>query len=163
MILAVSIALNFILFLALMGFGERFGSDSHVIERYYAGQETATDKIAVVRMDSSIVFMLKELDRAAADTAVKAVVLRINSPGGSITASDDLHQHITELRDGNALKKTSPKPIVVSMGSLAASGGYYIAMPAKTLIAERTTLTGSIGVYAAFLNVAKLAEQHGVK
>jgi protease-4 len=166
MILGVSLALNFILFLALIGFGDRFGSSSLVTERYYAGQETATEKIAVVRLDgiitdSSIGFMLKELDRAATDSSVKAVVLRINSPGGSISASDELHRRITQLRDGNPLKKTSPKPIIVSMGSLAASGGYYIAMPAKTLIAERTTLTGSIGVYAALPNVTKLSDKIG--
>src|SRR5262249_37040335 len=84
MILGVSLALNFILFLALMGFGDRFGSGSYITERHYAGQETATDKIAIVRLDgiitdSSIGFMLKQLDRAATDSAVKAVVLRINS------------------------------------------------------------------------------------
>jgi protease-4 len=105
--------------------------------------------------------MLKELDRAAGDSAVKAVVLRINSPGGSITASDELHRRIVELRDGNTAKKTPAKPIVVSMAGLAASGGYYIAMPAKTLIAERTTLTGSIGVYAALPNATKLSDKIG--
>ncbi len=92
LILGLSLALNFILLLALLGFGDSFGSESHVTERYYAGQHAAVDKIAVVRMDgvlmdSTIGFMVKELDRAASDSAVKAVVLRINSPGGSISAS----------------------------------------------------------------------------
>src|SRR5262249_14458941 len=88
--------------------------------------------------------------------------LRINSPGGSITASDNLHRRLIELRDGNPHRHTAAKPLIVSMASLAASGGYYIAMPSKTLFAERTTITGSIGVYAAFPNIADLANKHGV-
>jgi protease-4 len=105
----------------------------------------------------------KQIERAAADTSVKAVVVRINSPGGSITASDGLYRRLTELRDGNPEKHADAKPLVVSMASLAASGGYYIAMPAKLLMAERTSITGSIGVYAAFPNVTQLADKYGVR
>src|SRR5262249_62128403 len=68
-----------------------------------------------------------------------------------------------ELHDGsNIHQKGGKKPIVVSMGSLAASGGYYISMPADYLIAETTTITGSIGVYAAFPNIADFANEHGI-
>jgi protease IV len=92
------------------------------------------------------------------------VVLRIDSPGGGITASDDLHKRLTDLHNGNPTKGwTAKKPLVVSMGSLAASGGYYIAMPGNPIYAEPTTLTGSIGVYAAFPNASGLAEKYGVK
>src|SRR5207253_496443 len=137
------------------------GDGGRLTEKLYAGPATASDKVAVVRIEGVLLegltgFAQKQLDRAAADTSVKAVVLRINSPGGTITASDDLHRRITDLRDGNAPKNTAPKPVVVSMGSLAASGGYYIAMPAGTLFAERTTLTGSVGVYAALPNATEL-------
>jgi protease-4 len=105
----------------------------------------------------------RQIDAAAEDANVKAVVLRVESPGGSITASDDLHRRLTQLRDGGGEKKTSPKPnLIVSMGNVAASGGYYISMPAKTLYAERTTMTGSIGVYAAFPNISELAKTYGV-
>jgi protease-4 len=93
---------------------------------------------------------------------VKAVVVRINSPGGTITSSDDLHKRLVELRDGNADKHTPPKPLVVSMGSIAASGGYYIAMPAKTILAERTAITGSIGVYAALPDATELSKKVGL-
>src|ERR1051326_7202085 len=112
-------------------------------------------------MEGLVGFMHKQIDQAAKDDGVKAVVLRINSPGGTISASDELYYHLLELRDGSALKHTPPKPLVVSMGSIAASGGYYLAMPAKTLFAERTCLTGSIGVYAAFPNMTELSNKIG--
>ena len=108
-------------------------------------------------------YALKQIEQAAKDDRVKAVVLRINSPGGTITASDDLHRRLSQLRNGDSAKQHDPKPLVVSMASLAASGGYYIAMPAQLLMAERTTITGSIGVYASFPNVADLAEKYGVR
>src|SRR5439155_9136135 len=118
--------------------------------------------------------------RAAGDKHVKAVVVRIESPGGTITASEDLHRRLVHLREGTTPKSQppgtapNPKPLVVSMGAMAASGGYYIAMPAqsksksgeqpeKKLFAERTTITGSIGVYASFPNIAKFAKDHGIE
>jgi protease-4 len=171
LLLLGSLALNAILLIVLfVTFGEDFSGESsdHVRERFYAGNKSADDKIAVVTVDGVLMegangFAQKEIERAAKDHAVKAVVLRINSPGGSITASDDLHRRVVQLRDGNTEKKTKPKPVVVSMESVAASGGYYIAMPAQTLVAERTTITGSIGVYAALPNVTQLADKIGFK
>jgi protease-4 len=137
-------------------------------ERRYAGSSSAKDKIAVVQIDGAIMegllsYAEKQIDEAGKDDRVKAVVVRINSPGGSITASDGLHKRLSDLRDGNPDRKWKAKPLVVSMGSLAASGGYYIAMPAKHVVAERTTITGSIGVYAALPNVTDLADKWGVK
>lgn len=106
----------------------------------------------------------KQIDKAAKDPDVKAVVVRINSPGGTITASDEIHRRLSELRDGNSPRySSSAKPLIISMGPMAASGGYYIAMPGKYIFAEKTTITGSIGVYAEFLNVAELGEKYGVK
>jgi protease-4 len=142
--------------------------DATLREHVQSGSKTSANKIAVVHIEGVILegmlgYAHKQIDAAAKDAAVKAVVLRINSPGGSITASDDLHRRLCELRDGSAAKRTTGKPIVVSMASLAASGGYYIAMPAKHLVAERTTITGSIGVYASFPNISELATKYGVK
>jgi protease-4 len=137
-------------------------------ELYHSGTRQARDKIAVVRIDGIILegmtsYFRRQIVEASEDDHVKAVVVRINSPGGSITASDDLYRRLKALRDGDSVKGTNPKPIVVSMASLAASGGYYIAMPANHLIAERTTITGSIGVYAAFPNISQLADDWGVR
>lgn len=76
------------------------------------------------------------------DADIKAVVLRVNSPGGTVAASDEIYQMVKEIQD------TIKKPVVVSMGGVAASGGYYISAPARTIVAEPTTITGSIGVIA---------------
>ena len=156
------------MFLAVVGShaGGDIGDSSSVTEKLHSGKKSAKEKIAIVHLDGVIAeglldFVHKEIEHAASDDHVKAVVLRINSPGGSITASDDLYQRLMELRDGTNDKSTSPKPLVVSMGALAASGGYYVAMPAKSVFAERTTLTGSIGVYASFLNIKGLSKQYG--
>lgn len=163
--ITVSLGINLLVLIALLSAGKTI---SHLGETdYLTAKKTARDKIAVIHMDGVIMeglmeYPRKQIEQAAEDESVKAVVLRINSPGGSITASDDLYKRLGELSAGNPIKNALPKPIVVSMASVAASGGYYIAMPAKHIVAERTTITGSIGVYASFPNVAKLAEKYGV-
>lgn len=141
-----------------------------LVERHYSGDADAADKVAVVRitgvlMDGTIGHALRQIERAAKDPAVKAVVVRINSPGGTITASEDLHRALTELRDNThpRFAGTGPKPLIASMGDMAASGGYYVAMPARTVLAEPTTITGSIGVFAALPNVSEFARDNGVK
>jgi protease-4 len=143
-------------------------TDQALAEKFHSGNTGAKDKIAIVHIDGPLLegflnYPHKEIEASAKDKSVKAVVLRINSPGGSITASDDLHRRLVELRDGNPRKNLSGKPLVVSMASLAASGGYYISMPARVLVAERTTLTGSIGVFAAFPNFAEMGRKYGFK
>ncbi len=137
-------------------------------ETVYAGSATSKDKIAIIRIDGVIMEGLlnyphKQIEQAVEDEHVKAVVLRINSPGGSITASDDIHRRIVSLRDGTTPgKNAARKPLIVSMGSLAASGGYYISAPAQTIVAERTTMTGSIGVYSSFPNASVFLNEHKV-
>src|SRR5262249_54005966 len=170
-VFTVSLGLNILVFLAigtLFWWGPGLGTESTLRERYHSGKKDARDKIAVVHVEGVILegmtsYARKQIEAAAVDEHVKAVVVRINSPGGSISASDDLYRRLGLLRDGDPEKKTTGKPLVASMASLAASGGYYIAMPAKHLVAERTTITGSIGVYASFPNVSELAQKWGVK
>ena len=96
-----------------------------------------------------------QLRRLRLDRDVKAVVLRINSPGGSATASEII------LREVRLLKEAG-KPVVVSMGNVAASGGYWIASLANTIVAEPTTITGSIGVFSLFLNLEDLGDKVGI-
>jgi protease-4 len=163
LLLACSIAFNFFAFAALVP----HESDT-VNEKFYSGDRESKNKVAIVEIDGVIMegmtgFARKEIDKAAADDEVKAVVLRVNSPGGTITASDDLHRRLIELRDGNREKKHAAKPLVVSMASLAASGAYYISMTSHDLLAEPTTLTGSIGVYAALPNITELGQKIGFK
>lgn len=91
---------------------------------------------------------VKAVRDAAEDESVKAVVLRVNSPGGSALASDIMYRELMKLK--------SKKPLVISMGNYAASGGYYIAAPGDVIIASKNTLTGSIGVFGLVMNTQKL-------
>ncbi len=99
--------------------------------------------------------IVREIRAAAKDSDIKAVLLRINSPGGSAAASQVIHREVRKLRD--------KKPVVVSMGDVAASGGYYIASGATTIVASPATMTGSIGVITEAINYSGLAEKYGVK
>jgi len=95
--------------------------------------------------------LVKELKKLQSDETIKAVVLRINSQGGSAYVSEQIWRQVVELR-----KK---KPVVVSMGNVAASGGYYIACAANKIVAEENTLTGSIGIFGLFPNTSGLFEK----
>jgi protease-4 len=97
------------------------------------------------------------LGEVEADPAVKAIVLEINTPGGGVTASDQIYDRVMRLRSERKL------PVVVSMGALATSGGYYIACAADQIVAQRTTWTGNIGVLLPRYNFSKLANQYGVE
>lgn len=92
------------------------------------------------------------LQQAEGDPAVKAIVLRVDSPGGGVVGSDEIHQQMLAMT----------KPVVVSMGELAASGGYFISAPADEIFANRNTLTGSIGVISQFIHLEKFLEENGV-
>ncbi len=107
------------------------------------------------RSDNSINQSLAtELRRAAKDDDIKAVVMRVNSPGGSAFVSDVIWKQVVELK-----KK---KPIVVSMGDMAASGGYYISCASDYIFAEPMTLTGSIGIFGMFPNLKGVAQKIGI-
>jgi protease-4 len=128
--------------------------------------KSGTDKIAVVFAQGEILYgeggpdvigqgiINKALIKAREDKNVKAIVLRVNSPGGSALTSDII------WREVELAKKV--KPVVVSMGNIAASGGYYIAVGANKIFAEPTTITGSIGVFGMVPNISELAKDIGV-
>jgi protease-4 len=99
--------------------------------------------------------MARQLRELRLDDDVKAVVLRVNSPGGSATASDVIQREVI-------LMKQAKKPIIISMGNVAASGGYWIATYGDRIFAEPNTITGSIGVFGRLLNVQRLANQNGI-
>lgn len=102
-------------------------------------------------------FIRDQFERAESRPDVKAVILRINSPGGEVLASDQIYDLITEFQ------KNSKKPVVAAMGSLAASGGYYVAAPCQWIIADEMTITGSIGVILGTFNVRGLLDKVGVQ
>jgi len=126
----------------------------------------SSDRIALVYAQGSILYgegsptimgqetMNKALQSAREDRNVKAVVLRINSPGGSALTSDLIWREVE--------KTAKEKPVVVSISDVAASGGYYIATPATYIFAQPTSITGSIGVFGTLPNASELAEQWGV-
>lgn len=95
--------------------------------------------------------VIKDLEKLANDDDVKAVVLRVNSPGGSAYASEQIWHQLMNIKE--------KKPLVVSMGGYAASGGYYISCPADWIVAEPTTITGSIGIFGMFFNGNELLEK----
>lgn len=96
----------------------------------------------------------RELRKLRKDDDVKAVVLRVNSPGGSAVAAEIIEREIRLIGE--------EKPVVVSMGGVAASGGYWISSHAETIFAEKSTITGSIGVFGFYPNLEELANEHGV-
>ena len=172
LVLLLSVLVNLAFVLGYVGvINDPLSDDPNSVEEhFYLGDARAADKIAIVRVsgvisESGIAFPVRQLRAAATDRHVKAVVLRIDSPGGTVSASEELYQCIVNVRDntGRRFPGTAPKPVSVSMGALAASGGYYIAAAGHPIVAERVTITGSIGVFAALPNVADMAHKNGVK
>jgi protease-4 len=131
------------------------------------GARLVSDRIALISMrglisgsipgsvsDSMVEDMRLALEQARDDNRVKAIVLEIDSPGGEVTAADEIYNAVTKAR--------ARKPVVVYMDSLAASGGYYVACGGKYLMANETTITGSIGVIIQTLNYEQLLNKIGL-
>ena len=129
----------------------------------------AADKIAVIEVNGIITdgiidqsgfnmvdVIRAQLKRAEEDDRVKAVILKVDSPGGEVMAADQIHNEIVDFQT------RSRKPVVASMGSLAASGGYYISAPCRWIIANELTITGSIGVIMSSWNYRGLMDKVGV-
>ena len=129
----------------------------------------ARSKIAVVTVDgiitdnarnqtgNNMVDVIKaQLDRAKDDDRVKAVILKVDSPGGEVMASDEINKAVADFQD------KSHKPVVCSMGSLAASGGYYVSAPCRWIVANDLTITGSIGVILHTWNYRGLMDKVGL-
>lgn len=139
----------------------------------------ASYKIAVIPVDgvissqdtdpsgNTMVDVIKaQLNRAREDSRVKAVILKVDSPGGEVMASDDINKAIADFQMDKPTEDGKPaqrgKPVVCSMGSLAASGGYYISVPCRWIEANQLTLTGSIGVIMEGFNYRGLLDKVGV-
>ena len=129
----------------------------------------ASSKIAVVRVDgvisdssvdqagNSMVDVIRaQLNRARKDKRVKAVILKVDSPGGEVMAADQIYRAIKDFQE------ESGKPVICSMGSLAASGGYYISSPSRWIVANQLTITGSIGVILETWNYRGLLDKVGI-
>ncbi|RLQ97934.1 signal peptide peptidase SppA [Falsibacillus albus] len=99
---------------------------------------------------------MKQLKHVQEDDAVKGIIIRVNSPGGGVVESAEIHDKLLEI------EKETKKPVYVSMGSMAASGGYYISTAANKIFASRDTLTGSLGVIMEGYNYGELAKKLGI-
>jgi len=167
LVLAGGLAIPALFVFMLLGDGgsSLFSAETALQEQHVAAARNGTHKVAIVRVEGAILdgegFVKQQLDQIRRDDRVQAIVLRIDSPGGTVSASDYLYHHLQKLAKDRQL------PIVVSMGGLCASGGYYIAMavgPAEQAIfAEPTTWTGSIGVIIPHYNVAGLMEKWDIE
>ncbi len=151
-------------FMALSGGGmEQFGhTENKLTEKYVRGHKTATQKVAIITVEGVIAggddsFVARQIRQATEDSNIAAVVLRIESPGGTMSGSDYYHYLL------KTMKAEQNIPVVVSMGTVAASGGYYIAMAGDEIYAEPSTITGSIGVIVSLYNGKGLLEKIGVE
>lgn len=123
-----------------------------------SGRLNSSEKVVVVKLDGVILDPLEfsmELKELEEDAGVKAVVVRIDSPGGAVGPSQEIYNAIKRLR--------KVKPVVASMGTIAASGGLYAAVAANKIVANPGTLTGSIGVIVEFINAEELLQKIGLK
>lgn len=153
-----------IVFSQSMALSRYFDTTDGVREKFHSGEKYAKDKIAVISVSGAIVdgsgHVKKQIERVREDDNVKAVVVRIVSPGGTITGSDYILHHLRKLRDEKKI------PLVVSMGSIAASGGYYVAMAVgdqeRSIYAEPTTTTGSIGVIIPHYDLSGLLQRYEI-
>jgi protease-4 len=133
-------------------------------------QTNGDNKIAVISVEGIIMsrnvdnssmnlveFISEQLKTAERDKDVKAVILKVNSPGGEVLASDDINTAIKTFQE------KSHKPVVASMGALAASGAYYISAPCRWIVANELTITGSIGVIIDTWNYRQLMNKVGIR
>lgn len=130
---------------------QQLSKTDHTIALLYANGNITSGSGSTNIQDK---YMVDQIEKLRKDNDIKAVVFRINSGGGSAYASEQIWKAITDLK--------AEKPVVVSMGDLAASGGYYIACNAHKIVAQPTTLTGSIGIFGMFPNFKGTADKLGI-
>jgi protease-4 len=176
LLLLVSVLGNFAQFIThALAFGHGFKTVSAreigpKLDECILENNDSRNKVAVITVDgiitshtddedgNSMVDVIKaQLDRAGDDRNVKAVILKVDSPGGEVMASDQIYKAIDDFET-----KDDGKPVICSMGSLAASGGYYISSPCRWIVADELTLTGSIGVIMHGMNYRGLMDKVGV-
>ena len=142
----VAVFIFIVAYIATVGFGTR---------HWMPGEKIAIVRIEVVILDSNEI--IEELKEYRSSDSVKAILLRIDSPGGAVAPSQEIYQEVKKIRD------EGKKKIVTSMGSVAASGGYYIASASDKIVANPGSITGSIGVILELANISGLMKKVGVE
>lgn len=145
--LSLSAIFVFLLFFSIMSFSD-----------YDESTSTSGEKVAVIELKETIISsenIVRQFKKFRTNSSVRAIVFRVESPGGGVAASQEIYEEVKKTRD-------SGKPVVVSMGAVAASGGYYVSCGADRIVANPGTLTGSIGVIFQFLHVNELLAKLGI-
>ncbi|MDZ4712119.1 MAG: signal peptide peptidase SppA [bacterium] len=127
-------------------------------DREYEQSGKGNGKIAVVDLNFTIISsesIVKQFKKYREDKSIKGILLRVNTPGGGVASSQEMYEAVRQTRDAG-------KPVVVSIGSLGASGGYYVACGGSTIMADPGSLVGSIGVIINLMNFQSLAEKIGI-
>lgn len=172
-LLIVSVISQFSTSMATANFDDFFGALDSKYEEEVIEEGASLDKIAVLRLNGIIMDdggtgdllggvtynhqrFLDLLDHTAEDENVKAVILDVNTPGGGVVESAEIHDKVQTIQENH------DKPVYISMGNTAASGGYYVSAPAEKIVAHPATLTGSIGVIMEALNYSELADNIGI-
>jgi protease-4 len=148
-----------LIFIGLIFIGISFLVLATVIKSEKVEFRGTGDKIAIVDVNDIIMSSertVREIKKYREDKSIKAIILRVNSPGGGVAASQEIYEEVRKTRE-------SGKPIVVSMASIAASGAYYISCGSSLIVANPGTLTGSIGVIAEFITIKELADKLGIQ
>ncbi|MFC4409788.1 signal peptide peptidase SppA [Chungangia koreensis] len=151
---------------------EEMMATSNTASEYVVEDGSVSDRIAVLTVDGVIQdtgqatslfatagynhqFFMDQLEMIKEDNSIKGVVLKVNSPGGGVVESAQIYDKIMEIKEERQI------PIYVSMGAMAASGGYYISAPADKIFVNKETMTGSIGVIFSALNYGEFADKYG--
>jgi len=125
----------------------------------YEEVRSGKGKIAIVELDFTIIDskpIVRQFKKYREDKSIKAIVLHVNSPGGGVAASQEMYEEVRKTRDSGI-------PVIVSFGSIAASGGYYVACGGSLIVSNPGTLTGSIGVIISLMNFKELTDKLGIK
>jgi len=158
-VLALSVLANIVLFMMLIGVVAAFAAGpKETFGEEVIREGPRTDKIAVINVQGIINNeqagdVHRQIKSARRDKRVKGLILRVNSPGGTISGSDQICNEILKYRE------EENEPVVAFMQSVAASGGYYVSVPCDKIVAEPTAITGSVGVIAGFFVLQELLEE----
>ncbi|PPA71643.1 signal peptide peptidase SppA [Jeotgalibacillus proteolyticus] len=171
---AVSIIVNIATTALTMDFDQFTSSENEGLPEVVMEPGSTSERIAVIDLNGTIqdtgeqggllagtgynhTHFMNQLNQIKQDDTIKAVVLSVNTPGGGVVESAQIHDKLLEI------KEETEKPIYVSMGAQATSGGYYVSAPADKIFASKETMTGSLGVILQSLNFSRLADEYGIE
>lgn len=149
--------LNLVLLVGMMGEGMESAAAQKVLVKGDAASRIAVVPLSGMLMDEEAQRFARLMDQIEADASVKGLVVDIDTPGGSVTASDEIYHRLRTFKQNRSV------PVVIAQGALATSGGYYVSCAGDYVFAQPSTLTGNIGVVMPRYNFSKLADKWGIE